>query len=645
MDVGHLPHRVASRRTPFSSAGCGQLSLTRGRGPVRRLAGPSASRQRAGPSTSGRASHWPAAVLRQVVGDGGHRPAGRGERLGALLGVGPRPAGRPGRPGPATAAAACPGSRPAGRPGAGRRRPRRCGRPRAAPRRGTAGPWPRAGARRSARPGRPRRARRPRPPPAARRAGPTSARTQPSRTRWRHQSAWPAVGQRGRLGQPASAAPAVAEADRVGGQPEQRVEARLPRAVGALQGPLVVRPGPRRAGPSWRCTLATRGLASAARTRLSARRRRPATRGSRTSSAPPYRPAEARQTPSSQPGRRGLGDQPLAGGDVDGAPQRVDPGRGPPVERRPLAGREQPREVVRHASPLLSHPARARREATVRATRPETSATTAPTADSRSAHTVTPGRPPLGVPAGAAQQQHGRRPDGLAARPRRGSRPGAGGALGPEEHRERAGAGHRVDQRPGRQPGAERPGRDPALGQGGGQRDQRQPVVLRLERGEQHRAGVAGRAGRVGDRPRSAASAHSLSRCSTSTPRPGAAPAVADPGQHREQHVVPGADHAGLRQAGPQQRRAGVAVQAHRGPGQARGRPAPPPGSPAPGRRPAGPGGRAGRPPAARDGSGRSAPGSWSGSVSVAARAASAAPTPCSISRRIRVSRARSAAV
>ena len=654
MDVGHLPHRVRPG-APRSHRQVRQPGLT-----FRAGAGPPArpgtrSERPSGPSrasTSGRASHSArsgsgrSSAIAVTARRAEARRAGRSRRAR------PPPAGRPARPGPATAAAACPGSRPAARPGAG---------PPAASSGRPASSWATP---RNSRPlatcrGAPECSARSTAPCAAATAASgrsssraTSARTQPSRTRWRHQSGRPSASAAASSSR-AGRGRAVAEPDRVGGQPEQRVEPASPVPPRALQRALVVALG-HRVPAQLAVHAGHRGLAERAQhPALGARRHRP-TRGSRTSSAPPYRPAEARQTPSSQPGRGRLGGQPLGGGRGSTARRSGStPAAGPAVERRPLAGGQQPREVVRHACPSLrcpaSPPAR-RREATVRAPAPaDRRATTASTADSQvRARRCTPGGARSRVPARAAEQQHGRRPDrGQRVTVRQPADPGRRRPAPRGRPPSAPVRDDRVDQRPGRQPGAEqagsRPGARPA-------RRPARPAAAGGPRARAPRAAPAGRCGPAGRRPvtaRSAASAHSLSRCSTSTPDPvlrQRSPTPASTGSSTSFQVR---DHAGLRQAGPQQRGAGVAVQPHRGPGQpARGR-AGVAGRRPPGRRPARarrPRGR--RPPAA---SGRQR---VVGARQVGRRrsrspprAASAAPTPCSISRRIRVSRARSAAV
>ena len=363
-------------------------------------------------------------------------------------------------------------------------------------------------------------------------------------------------------------------------------------------------------------------------------------------------PPAHRRTARRRPGRRPAATRP---------PRPPRPGPSPAAmstARRsgstPAAGR--PWNAAR--SPAASSPARSSatpapcsrtqhvgREATVRGPAPDDRARPPRRPRTRGrAHTVTPGRPRSASQPGPPSSRTGGGRTAWSASSS-GRRPGPAAPWDQRNTAQGTGAGHRVGQRPGRQPGAERPGGDPALGQGGGERDQRQPVVLRLERGEQHRARRCGPGRRRSVTPAQRRLGALAEQVLDLDPRAGAAPAVAHPGQHGQQHVVPGADHAG-----PARLVRSSAVQASLSrliAARARPRAAGPAsrgGTTRPAARPR-PGGRAG---AAAGGSGRSgwsAPGSSSTSVSVAARAASAAPTPCSISRCIRVSRARSAAV
>ena len=458
--------------------------------------------------------------------------------------------------------------------------------------------------------------------------------------------ACPAVGQRGRLGQPGLGGAGVAQPDRVGGQPEQRVEARLPRALRALQGPLVVALG--HAVPAQLAVHAgDRGAGRAPRGPGSRRRPWPATRGSRTSSAPPYRPAEARQTPSSQPGRRGLGDQPLAGGDVDGAPQRLDPGRragrGTLPARRPRAAprgrppRQPPRSrtAARRGARLPCGRPRRRRARPRR--RPRTRGPRTPSRRAGPAPRPSRGRR-------AAATGGGRT---AASAPRPAARPGPAAPWDQRNTAEGAGARHRVDQRPGRQPGAEQAGWRPGAPPG---RRPARPAAAGGPRARARRAAPGGRCGpgrpAAGDpaQRRLGALAEQVLDLDA---RPGAAPAVARPrparGAARRSRCRPRRTAPGWSAAAPCRRRCPGSSR----PGPARARPGPP--------------SRVGHhPPAARPGpaAARARPRGGSGRQRlVGARqlgparsrsppaAASAAPTPCSISRRIRVSRARSAAV
>ena len=322
-------------------------------------------------------------------------------------------------------------------------------------------------------------------------------------------------------------------------------------------------PGPPRAARAGGARWPAVALASAPRTG-SRRCPSPATSGSRTSSAPPYRPAEARQTPSSQPAAGGLGGQAARQRPASTARRSGStPAAGRPWNAARSPAASSPGEVVRHACPSLA--VRRQSSAGVRPRgyrappdrdgRLRTAATTVSTAPGRSASQVVAGRHPVERPSqGRRAGPRGGAAPRPAARSAVGADPEPVGALGPEEDAERAGARDRVGQRPGGQPDAQQARRHPPLRQRGGQRDQRQPVVLRLERREQQRPRGA-RAGPAAGTARSADSAHSLSRCSTSTPDPVLRQRSPIPVRTGTSSVVPGRARrrCGRRRA-PQQR-------------------------------------------------------------------------------------------
>ena len=529
----------------------------------------------------GRASD--AQRLRQVVRDRGDRAPGGGQSTLALGGSRPRPAARPGRRGRATAAAACPGSRPAGRPGAGPWRPRRPTRLDLGDARGTAGPWPRGGARRTAPPGRPTCARTPRRPrralgagrprPAPSPAGPAGATSRRGRRPARSASVSP--GRPRRSGRPA-------RPRRRPGPGARRSPPRPCRP--SLQGALVValRDG---VPPELAVHAGQRG-ARRARRRSGARRR--VRRGDQRvedlerPAVPPRRGEADAEQPARRRRPRRSGRRSVAM--LDGPSQRLDPGRragrGTPraPRRRAAPGGRRPRQPP-HSRSHRQSSAGVGREATVRrapATVPSGTASTTVVDRARQVREPRwPRAPPGPGPARAAEQDSRTRPDRgqqprpAAAPPRTRRPPGPRGRPPPR----RSARPRRPAPAAGSRPRAcGPPPRRSASAAASAM--QRQPVVLVLERREQHAAGVWRRPARRRVTSRSASSAHSLSRCSTSTPRPGAAPALADAGEHRDQHVVSRSDdtaapHRGCRSSCEQASR----VQCHRGPSQpARGR-------------------------------------------------------------------------
>ena len=352
---------------------------------------------------------------------------------------------------------------------AGRPPPRPAGRPRPGPRRGTADPWRRGGGRRSARPGRPpARAATAASSPGPR-AGRPRRRSQPSRTRWRHQSARPS----------ASAVASPRCAARRPGSPSPTASAARPsrQSNAASPAPSI------RARPCLVVACATRvppELAVHARDGRGRQRgedpalggvaRRP-TSGSSTRQRAAVAPGGGQAHAEQPAGPGGLGVQPLR---LRAASRRgrsgSTPAAGPPVEGGPLTGGEQARRDPR-PTPALSATVgeaiaaggsvrrrmigmrrhrRRRRGHHLDGARPPPAARRPTRLARPPAFGLRPARPPEQQDRARAH----RRPASLLGR-------GTGPlrALRPEEHRGGAGPGHRVGQRPHRQPRPEHPHR------------------------------------------------------------------------------------------------------------------------------------------------------------------------------------------